>query len=290
MTTKLAALLDLETIDATPDSSALVYRAVIDETFTVGPKVHGGSLQTVVTHAARRALSDLADPDADPSLLDGVTAIAVASDYLAAPDPAAVDVAVRIVKRGRTVSLAHVEVCQHDRVVVSSTVTLGRLDSGDPHHRGPGLLDDLPVDPIAGALGLADTALRDVMHLVGAIDLALEPASFPAATGERGEPVIRGWTRPKDADEQPATMGLDFPVLVCDLSPPVVMNLGLFGWAPTVQLTTYVRREPAPGWLRFAASSTEVGQGMFAEDHVVVDSTGATVAQSRQLALIPARR
>lgn len=68
------------------------------------------------------------------------------------------------------------------------------------------------------------------------------------------------------------------------------MNLGMFGWAPTVQLTTYVNRIPAPGWLRFAASAQEVGQGMFAEDHVVVDSTGATVAQSRQLALIPAAR
>ena len=78
-------------------------------------------------------------------------------------------------------------------------------------------------------------------------------------------------------------------MLVCDISPPVVMNLALFGWAPTVQLTTYVRRHPAPGWLRFAATSTEVGPGMFEEDHLVVDSTGTVVAQSRQLALIPQR-
>jgi hypothetical protein len=66
------------------------------------------------------------------------------------------------------------------------------------------------------------------------------------------------------------------------------MNLHLFGWAPTVQLTTYLRRRPAPGWLRIQASSTEVGHGWFEEDHLVLDSTGQVVVQSRQLAMLPA--
>ena len=119
------------------------------------------------------------------------------------------------------------------------------------------------------------------------IDLAIDPDWFPALRGQTGPPVTRGWIRVKDAGAQPTGLDREFPVLVCDISPPVVMNLGLFGWAPTVQLTTYVRRRPQPGWLRFAANSTEVGRGMFAEDHVVVDEAGALVAQSRQLALIP---
>jgi hypothetical protein len=68
------------------------------------------------------------------------------------------------------------------------------------------------------------------------------------------------------------------------------MNLGHFGWSPTVQMTTYLRRVPAPGWLRVIATAREVGERMFDEDHLVIDSTGAVVAQSRQLALIPAAR
>ncbi|MEZ5210360.1 MULTISPECIES: thioesterase family protein [unclassified Gordonia (in: high G+C Gram-positive bacteria)] len=290
MSTALGDLLDLTVTDRAPDSSAIGYRGSISAVFTIGPKVHGGSLQMMVAAAARRALSDLAEPDADPALLDGVSSLALASDYLAAPDPDEVDLAVRIVKRGRTVSLAHVEVTQRGRLMVSSTVTLGRLDTGEPHHRGATPVDDLPAEPVPGAVAIGDSPLGEVMHLAPALDLSLDPDWFPVLRGGTGEPAIRGWTRPRDAAAQPETMALDFPVLVCDISPPVVMNLGLFGWAPTVQLTTYLRRVPEPGWLRFAATSTEVGRGMFAEDHVVVDAAGALVAQSRQLALIPARR
>lgn len=177
--------------------------------------------------------------------------------------------------------------------MVSSAVTLGRPDSGASHHRGATVLDDLPVSPVPGSVPIDDSPMGEVMHLAPALDLALDADWFPAARGATGEPAIRGWVRPKDPGAQPATMAGDFPVLVCDISPPVVMNLGLFGWAPTVQLTTYVRRLPAPAgpgesdWLRFAATTEEVGQGMFAEDHLVLDATGALVAQSRQLALIP---
>ncbi|MCF8570035.1 thioesterase family protein [Gordonia sp. HY002] len=291
--TKLGDLLDLTRIDdptGTDDSSGydLVYRARIDQTFTIGPKVHGGSVQMLAAKAAREALLDLADPDARAALED-VSAIAIASDYLAAPDPAEVDVAVSIVKRGRTVNLARVDVTQGGRTMVSSAVTLGRVDTGEAAYRLPGLLDGLPVEPADDGLSIDDSALGDVMHLGPALDMVLDAATFAAGRGERGDPVIRGWIRPKEAADQPSDLDRDFPVLVCDVSPPVLMNLGMFGWAPTVQLTTFVRRRPAAGWLRFESSTHEVGKGMFDEDHVVLDSTGAVVANSRQLALIPRR-
>ncbi|MCK0438596.1 thioesterase family protein [Gordonia alkaliphila] len=289
MSTVLGDLLTFDVIG--DDADSVTYRGSVSPAFTIGPKVHGGSLQMMAASAARAALYRLGGPD-QPA---GTTAIAVASDFLAAPDPAEVTLAVRLLKRGRTVSLAHVDVLQADRVMVSSSVTLGRPDVGDPHHSGGTVLDDLPPVPTADAVPIDDSPLGEVMHLAPAMDLALDPHWFPVLRGEQGEPQIRGWTRPKDPAAQPASMAADFPVLVCDVSPPVVMNLGLFGWAPTVQLTTYLRRVPetgpdGAGWLRFAATSTEVGQGMFAEDHAVVDETGALVAQSRQLALIPSAR
>lgn len=290
MSTALAELLTFQVADRAADGSAIVYHGTISPSFTIGPKVHGGSVQMMVAAAARDALTMLAPADIDQEALAGVTAIAIASDYLAAPDPAEVELAVRIVKRGRTVSLARVEVTQHDRVMVSSTVTLGRPDSGEPHHRRLIEFEGLPATPDETAISIDGSPLGEVMNLGNALDLSLDPAWFPVLTGDTGEPAVRGWTRPRDPLAEPAHMAQDFPVLVCDLSPPVVMNLGLFGWAPTVQLTTYLRRIPQPGdWLRFAATSTEVGRGMFAEDHTVVDESGALIAQSRQLALIPAR-
>lgn len=286
--TSLADLAALTALEMSGDGAPTVrYAAHVGAEFTIGPKVHGGSLQLVVAVAARRALHDLAAPDSDPALLDGVTALSVSSDYLAAPDPGGIELAVRPVKRGRTVSVLQVDILQRDRVMVSSSVTLGRLDDGDPLHRDTGTLGGLPAEPAADALALEGSVLEEVNHLGAVLDLSLDASSFPAATGATGAPEVRGWTRPKQADRQPPETAVDFPVLVCDISPPVVMNLGMFGWAPTVQLTTYLRRRPAPGWLRFAASSTEVGRSMFAEDHLVLDSTGAVVAQSRQLALIP---
>lgn len=281
--TPSASLTSLTVFEAEEASAdGVVYTGHLDPVFTIGPKVHGGSLQMMVAAAAQRALNRLADPDEETAV------IAVASDYLAAPDPAAVDLHATVIKTGRTVSLVRVDVRQNGRLMVTSTVTLGRPDHGQSRFRGHTPVTDLPSESPADGTDLLSSPLGDIFHLSAAVDVVLDLERFPALRGETGEPMIRGWARPRT--EVPADVHALFPVLVGDVSPPVVMNLGLFGWAPTVQLTTYLSRVPAPGPLRFAASSQDVGQGMFAEDHVVVDATGATVAQSRQLALLPAPR
>ena len=282
MSDKIAELLTLHPSDGPGDVN---YRAVIDPAFTIGPKVHGGSMQMLVARAALTAYDDLVDADESRPSASDLVPVAIASDYLAAPDPAGVDLAVTLRKRGRTVTLLTVDLSQNGRLMVSSSVTLARPDSGTPHHSSPSVLGDLPPEPTSDGIDIDGSPIAEVMHLGSALDVVLDPTSFPVARGETGEPVVRGWTRPKNTEPD-----VEFAVLVCDISPPVVMNLALFGWAPTVQLTTYVRRRLAAGWLRFAASSTEVGPGMFEEDHLVVDSTGTVVAQSRQLALIPQRQ
>ncbi|MGW9265914.1 thioesterase family protein [Gordonia terrae] len=285
MTSKITEVQELTEVGrGGPDSITL--RAHIDATFTIGPKVHGGTLQMVVAKAARTALTALT-PDGD-RLAESAAAmipVAISSDYLTAPDAADIDLEISVRKRGRTVTVLTVDAVQLGRTVVSSSVTMARPDSGRPHHSAPTVLDALPVEPSATGIPLDGSPIAEVNHLGAAIDLVLDSETFPVVRGETGEPLVRGWIRPKGVEPDEY-----FTVLVGDISPPVVMNLALFGWAPTVQLTTYVRRHPAPGWLRFAATSSEVGPGMFEEDHLVVDSTGTVVAQSRQLALIPSGR
>ena len=95
------------------------------------------------------------------------------------------------------------------------------------------------------------------------------------------------WVRPYAGDSADPDTAVYFALMTGDISAPVTMNRGMFGWAPTVQLTTYLRKLPAPGWLRVAASSTLIGDTWFEEDHLVLDSTGAVVVQSRQLAMVP---
>ena len=75
--------------------------------------------------------------------------------------------------------------------------------------------------------------------------------------------------------------------MVVDALPPVTFDLGLPGWAPTLELTVHVRARPAPGWAVVRHATRNVSGGHFEEDCEVWDSTGTLVAQSRQLALLP---
>ena len=126
MTSKITQVQELTEVDrGGPDSITL--RAHIDETFTIGPKVHGGTLQMVVAKAARTALTALT-PDGD-RLAESAAAmipVAISSDYLTAPDAADVDLVISVRKRGRTVTVLSVDAVQLGRTVVSSSVTMAR--------------------------------------------------------------------------------------------------------------------------------------------------------------------
>ena len=112
----------------------------------------------------------------------------------------------------------------------------------------------------------------------------IDPAYVGWAVGKpSGSGIIQGWF--KLADDRP----LD-PIallMVVDALPPVTFDLGLPGWAPTLELTAHVRARPAPGWLKVRHATRNLAGGMFEEDCEVWDSTGRLVAQSRQLARQP---
>ncbi len=74
--------------------------------------------------------------------------------------------------------------------------------------------------------------------------------------------------------------------MAVDGLPPTVFGLGASGWAPTVELTWYMRAVPVPGPLRVAAWCRSVGGGWFDEEAEVWDEAGTLVAQSRQLARV----
>ncbi|HEY9313059.1 thioesterase family protein [Williamsia sp.] len=277
----------------TPTSDRIEYTASIDPVFTIGPKVHGGTLQMLTANAALAGFIATAPGDEagggarqgsedDKPASPGLAPVAVATNFLGAPEPAVITLQVWVRKRGRRVSLVDVEVHQNGRNLVHSTVTLGTPDT-QSHYSAPSSLTELPAEPGDDVVYIEDSPMGEIMHLGAVLDIAIDEKSIAFARGQKGDPVFRMWVRPKTTTPD----GL-FAVLAGDLSAPVVMNLGLFGWAPTMQLTTYLRRNPAPGWLRLEASSTEVGHGWFEQDHVVIDSTGNVVVQSRQLALIPA--
>jgi hypothetical protein len=126
--------------------------------------------------------------------------------------------------------------------------------------------------------------LAGLVHLGEGCDVRPVLSTMQPRTDGR-PPVIQMWARPRGV--APDAL---FALMCGDLSAPVTFAVDRTGWAPTIQLTAFLRGLPADGWLRIIATCTEIGHDWFDEDHTVVDSLGRLVVQARQLALVPAAR
>jgi hypothetical protein len=213
----------------------------------------------------------------------GVEPIAVSGSFLWAPDPGPLRLVATVRKRGRRVSLVDVELNQGDRSAVRATITLAV-----PEADAAPLLSVNPVVPLMTPEpppGLEPIGpghpMADVVHLAHGCDIRPSLTTM-APRSDGGPPVIEYWVRPRDGSPD-----VLFALLCGDLSAPVTFGVNRFGWAPTVQLTAYLRGIPADGWLRVLCTTTQIGQEWFDEDHVVVDSAGRIIVQTRQLALVP---
>lgn len=265
----------------TPAGDGL-FDAHLDDIWTIGPKLHGGVMLALLAGAARETLAEglrasgSSEVESEP--------IAVSASYLFAPSPGDMQVRASVRKRGRQISLVDAELIQGDRTAVHAVVTLGtpELHVGPLLTALPPALTQLPAEPPPGVAPIAaGHPMGDIFHLFGGIDVRPSLRSM-SDLSERGKPEIVLWARPRDM----APDGL-FALVCGDISVPVTFPLGRFGWAPTVQLTTYLRTLPSDGWLRVLCSTNQIGQHWFDSEHTVIDSEGALVVQSRQLAMVP---
>ena len=250
-----------------------VYHGALNEHWTIGPKVHGGAMLALCANAARAELGTSAQP------------LAVSGNYLWAPDPGPMQVVTTVRKRGRRIGLVDVELRQGDRTAVTVSVTLG-----EPEHHVPPLLSFNPVVPLMTPEpppGLEPIGpghpMEHVVHLAHGCDIRPALHTMGPRT-DGGPPVFEYWVRPKGV--APDVL---FALLCGDVSAPVTFAVERTGWAPTVQLTAYLRALPADGWLRVMCTSVQIGQDWFDEDHIVVDCEGRIIVQTRQLAMVPAQ-
>ncbi len=261
-------------------SSDAEFEADLNENWTIGPKVHGGVMVALCAKAARDAYNR--EPG-EGATGEGVHPVAVSVNFLSAPDPGAVRLVTAVRKRGRRIGLVDVELLQGDRSCVHAAVTLGA-----PEHDAQPLWFDAPLCALVPAEPPADVPVIGPGHPGAAINnLARGCDIHPRVIEELGDDqplMFTFWVRPKAGAVD------EFFALMCgDISLPVSYAVGRRGWAPTVQLTAYLRAVPADGWLRVFCTATQIGQDWFDEDHTVVDSTGRIVVQTRQLALVPGR-
>jgi hypothetical protein len=250
-----------------------VFEAELNRHWTIGPKVHGGAMLALCANAARTAVGGQSGR---------VEPVAVSGCFLWAPDPGPMWLATSIRKRGRRISVVDVELYQGDRTAVHAVITLG-----EPEHRAQPLLSANPVVELMAPEPPADVApigpghpMAGLMHLAEGCDVRPLVSTLEPTDGR--PPLIQMWVRPRGAAPD-----ILFALMCGDVSAPVSFAVGRTGWAPTVQLTAYLRGLPADGWLRVLCTCMQIGQDWFDEDHTVVDCEGRIVVQTRQLAMVP---
>jgi Thioesterase-like superfamily len=264
-----------------PGGYPRVFEGELNQHWTIGPKVHGGAMLALCANAASTACGQAG----------GLEPVAVSANYLWAPDPGPMRLMTSIRKRGRRISVVDVELTQGDRTAVHAVVNLGEPEHYPPGGRAAPLLSANPVMGLMAPEPPDDVApigpghpLAGLVHLGEGCDVR-PVLSTLRPSNEGRPPVIQMWARPRGA--APDAL---FALMCGDLSAPVTFAVDRAGWAPTVQLTAFLRGLPADGWLRIIATCVEIGQDWFDEDHIVVDHLGRLVVQARQLAMVPPPR
>jgi len=249
--------------------------AIVAQGGTVPAAMNGGVMIAMVL----RAVLD-ASPHPHP--------VATSAHFLRVPRLEPAEVEVTWLKQGRTAATARAALVQDGQVVLDTTVTTGNVPEG-PQANGeltwtgeppelPPIEECVNLGPWPGTVG-ADGTAGYAAH----VDLRLDPSTTGWRRGDpAGVPEMRGYFGLREERDPDAYL----LALAVDSLPPVVFGLGAAGWAPTVELTWYMRAVPVAGPLQVAARCRHVGGGWFDEEAEVWDAAGQLVAQSRQLARV----
>jgi acyl-CoA thioesterase len=244
------------------------WSAEVDPGWAVAGRPNGGYLLALAARAAMEA-------DGQPHPL------AVSAHFLSPADPGPAELELRRLRTGRSLSTTRVTMIQEGQARLEALVTAGRIDPGAAPgwQRATGPADLSPVEECVPAQPELPGGVR--VPLLERLDLRVDPATVGWYTGRpSGRLQMRGWVRFADG-RAPDPLGL---LQVVDALPPASFELGLSSWAPTAELTVYLRGLPAPGWLACVVRGQLWQGGWFDEDAEVWDSAGRLVAQSRQFA------
>jgi Acyl-CoA thioesterase N-terminal domain/Acyl-CoA thioesterase C-terminal domain len=244
------------------------FAADLDPQWTIGNKLHGGYLLAVVARAA-----------AEVGGAEQPHPTAVSASFSRPPEPGAALVEVETLRVGRGTTQLRARLSQQDQPCVEVLITQGRLDESDAWWNGT-IPAGLPAEHECFRLPV-DNGAGFPLRLMEVVETRMPAASLAFAMGNPTRTgVFSSWQRLVDGSDWDP-----FSILVAlDPAPPVSFDLGLSGWAPTVQMSAYPRRLPAPGPVRVSMHATDIGEGRMVEIATAWDSKDRLVAQATQLA------
>jgi hypothetical protein len=251
------------------------YGAAVDPRWSIGGRPNGGYLMALV---ARAGVQFTGGGEGQPDPLG------VSASFPSSPVPGPVEIDVELVRRGRAFTVLRARLSQDGAPQVDAVVTCGRLpESAQTLYDGT-TRPTLP--PREACFQLPTEGPGFEVLLMSVVRQELDPAVLGWTQGRpSGEPEIRGYLSLMDGRE-PDPLSL---VLAVDAAPPPTFGLGVRGWVPTLQLSSWVRQRPAPGPLVVRSraglvTTTAEGTGFTDETCEIWDSSGALVATGVQLA------
>jgi len=246
--------------------------------WTVGDKPNGGYLLSLLGRAAREVARD-GDPNSQ------LEVVAASVTYLGAPKLEAATISTTVLRRGRSATHVRAVLLQGDAALVDAVFVTGELhDSAKPRYSDIAPLGIPEPDACFQLPAIIPTTGTQV-GILGCIELRLDPSVVlfpPDPTHPTEKAELRAWSRFADG-RQPDALSL---LCFLDATPPATFPIGSSGWVPTLQMSTYVRAIPAPGWLGIRMEAHLVADGMVDETCTVWDSTGQVVGQAHQLARV----
>lgn len=221
--------------------------------------VHGGYLSAIAAKAALRTVDDR-------------SVRTVTTSFLRPAEIGTAEVAVRELRRGRSVSTVDVDVSQAGRLAIRSRITLVDADVAGAEWS---TAESLGVPPPGDCIPLEPPG--HVEHF-GRAEALIDPASLPFTGGPRA--IVRGHLRP--LDDRP----VDAPWLAMAsdwFPPPAFVRADPPVGGISVDLVTHVHRElPALGddWLTVSFEADTSTNGIATERGRIATSDGRLVAES----------
>jgi len=248
------------------------FTAELSTRWGMAAALNGGYLLGVIGRALGQTVPGRPDP------------ISVSAYYLNATGPGPATVTTAIKRSGGSIATLAADLVQDGTTRITALATYGDLSQLPEGHRTTATPPELPPREECIRVWDRPEHRRDDDSMHRRFEMLFHPEQAGWASGEpSGNGEISAWFRFADGRE-PDPLSL---LTVVDLLPPVTVDLGKFGWAPTLELTVHVRAIPAPGWLRVRHATRNIAGGMFEEDCEIWDSADRLVTQSRQLARLP---
>ena len=260
---------DVDTAVAATETPGRYTATVTDRWNVLGGRPNGGYLLGICLRALREEL-----PDSHPDPL------AVSAFFVRPGAVGDADLRAETIRVGRRITTGQVTLSLDGKETVRVVADFTDLATARGRTQMLASPPKLPapedcVDPTQGQ-SLPGITIADRFHY-----------RYPEIPGwakgqPAGEAAMEFWMR--FSDGRPADT-LSLPPLV-DAAMPAVADLGEYATS-TVELTVYVRRRPAPGWLACRVATRYLIDGYHEEDFEIWDTTGTLVAQGRQLAVLP---